>query len=204
MAEELQGLLDRIQQDGIDKAEAEASKRIEAAGQEAKRITDAARKEADTVVKQAEQEAAAFQAHGQKALEQAARDVVIAVGDRMSALLRELANRQVAQALTPDALADMLCSVVKAYAESGGTSGRLDVLLSPTQQEALRNHFMGALADSLSEGVEIKGDENIISGFKVSVLDEKVHHDFTGEAIADAICSLLRPHLAQIVRDTQK
>jgi len=31
-----------------------------------------------------------------------------------------------------------------------------------------------------------------------------VQHDFSGEAVCDAICALLRPHLAEIVRSVEQ
>ena len=51
--------------------------------------------------------------------------------------------------------------------------------------------------------MEIKADDSIISGFKVSLKGDNVQHDFSGEAITEAMCRLLRPHLAEIVKQSQ-
>ena len=53
MAEELQGLLDRIQSEGIAKAEAEKTKIVEDAKAEAAKIVAAAKEEAASIVKKA-------------------------------------------------------------------------------------------------------------------------------------------------------
>ena len=129
---------------------------------------------------------------------------MITVGDAIAGSFRELVGKEVAGALTPEALSEMLLSVVKAYAADDGGTGSLELLLNPEQQERIRDHFVGQYGDALAQGVEIKGDGSIIAGFKVSVVDQNVQHDFSAEAICDAICALLRPHLAEIVRNAQQ
>ena len=56
------------------------------------------------------------------------------------------------------------------------------------------------LAQAMREGIELKGDGAIVSGFRVSLVDDNVEHDFTEAAITTALCELLRPHIADIVK----
>ena len=79
MAEELQGLLDRIQSEGIAKAEAEKTKIVEDAKAEAAKIVAAAEAKAASIVKKANEEAEISVAKGNDAIKQAARDVLIAL-----------------------------------------------------------------------------------------------------------------------------
>ena len=48
--------------------------------------------------------------------------------------------------------------------------------------------------------MEIHADGTVVKGFKVSLTDNQLHHDFTQPEIAAALGRLLRPRLAEIVR----
>jgi V/A-type H+-transporting ATPase subunit E len=201
MTEQLQGLLDRIQTDGVEKAEAEASRIVEAAKQQATDIVRNAEADAARRLKQAEQDGEAFAARGKIALQQAARDVVISVGEALSRTVRSLTATAVRDALKPDAVGGLIAEVVTAYIKSPGGERRLEVLVPEAQQQAIHQAVMGLLADALRTGVTIKGDGRIVSGFRVRAAGDSMEHDFTDAAITDAICQLVRPHIAQIVRD---
>lgn len=47
---------------------------------------------------------------------------------------------------------------------------------------------------------QLKVDESIEKGFKVSFRNDQVYQDVTAEAIAEALNELLRPHLGNIVK----
>ena len=79
MAEELQGILDRINADGIAKADAERKEIIAKAKDEAAKIIADAKAEAACIVKNAEGEADAFRKRAENALVQAARDIKISL-----------------------------------------------------------------------------------------------------------------------------
>ena len=75
MAEELQGLLNRIQTEGIEKAEAEKAEIIGNAKAEAAKIIEKAKEEAASIVKKANEEAEISVSKGNAAIRQAARDM---------------------------------------------------------------------------------------------------------------------------------
>ena len=202
MAEQLQSLLERIQKDGIEKADAEATRILEHANEQARKIVSDAQAKAAEMIKKAETDSQAYQQRSRKALEQAARDVVLYVRDAIDETLKKLVSKEVTQSLTPERLGKLIETVVKAYAQSGQTTGRLDVLLNPDQQKAVREYFMGKLSQSMKQGLEIEGRDDIVSGFRVSVEGGRIQHDFSGEAITEAISALLRPELARILQQT--
>ena len=152
-------------------------------------------------MKQAEQDGAVFVERGKKALEQAARDTVLYVGDALAAALKEMVGREVRESMDSDALKQMLVKVVEAYCLRESGSARIEVFLKPGQQREIVDFLMTKYGESLRKGVEIRGDEEVVSGFRVSVVNEEVEHDFTSDAIVEALCRLLRPHLAAIVRN---
>ena len=56
------------------------------------------------------------------------------------------------------------------------------------------------LQQKFSDGVDIKTENSAFQGFRVSFSENNVYHDFSAEAIAEAVSAFLRPQLAEIVR----
>lgn len=201
MAEQLQELLDRIQKDGVEKAEGRASEIEKEAKAKAEGILADATAKAATIIADAEKGAKAFEAQGQNALKQAARDVILSVRAAIERTLDKLTQADVAAALSGEAFAEAVRSMLEAYfaAESGKT--HVSLLLNDSQKKMVSDHLMATLSETLRSGVTITGDRGVIAGLRVSLADQGVEHDFTDKAIADALSTLLRPHLASIVEE---
>lgn len=204
MAEELQSLLEKIQKDGVEKARTEAERILEDARQQADTVRKQAEEEARNRREAAEREAKDLQERGQRALEQAARDVILTLKGAIEATLRALVRKDVAAALDPAATADILKQVVDAYCKDRGGTPSLELLVPEELRDRIAEHFLGRLTREMQDGVAIKGDGTVLAGFRVSVKDDQMEHDFSDEAITDALCSLLRPHLANIVKSADR
>ena len=98
MAEDLQSLLAKIQEQGLDKANAERAAIIKKAEQEAAEITAKAKAAADAMRRAAEEECASLTKRAESAVKQAARDIVLKlnvehrVGQRLEHLAPELVD----------------------------------------------------------------------------------------------------------------
>ena len=88
MAEDLQNLLDRIQKDGVEQAEAQAETILAQARDKAAAILREAEKQAAETRVGAEKDAEVFVERSTKTLEQAARDFLISVGRSVESGLR--------------------------------------------------------------------------------------------------------------------
>ena len=77
MAEDLQSLLDKINAEGVKKAETAAARIIEDAKKQAQEIRREAEEQAAQTVKNAAEQAAALEARAEAAVGQAARDVLL-------------------------------------------------------------------------------------------------------------------------------
>ncbi len=201
MAEELQGLLEKIQRDGVEKAQTEAGAIIDAAKEKAATILADAEKQAEERLAKAEQDAALFESRAQNSLLQAARDLVITVGQRVTGLLERLLAERVKSATGGTALADAAASAIKAYIAAGSQPCDLAILLSDQDKNAVEQALNNALKEELAAGLTVAGDHSIVTGFKVTMQEGKLTHDFSDAAVSDALASLLRPALAQIVRE---
>jgi V/A-type H+-transporting ATPase subunit E len=200
MAEELQGLLEKIQKDGVEKAQAEASAITDAARTKASEIIVEAEKQAVDLIEAAKQDAAQFETRARNSLLQAARDLVITVGQNVTALLERLLADRVRSEFSGAALSEAITHAVKAYIETGTQAGDLAVLLSETEKAAVEGGLNEALKEALDQGLELTSVSSVVAGFKVSLEGGKLVHDFSDTAVADALAGLLRPALAEIVR----
>ena len=201
MAEELQSLIERIQKDGVDKAEAEAKARIKAAEEKAAAIVSKAEEEAEAKRKQAEQDAESFRDRGEQALRQAARDLLLSVGQALDAMLTESVKTDVAESLAGQGLGPTLIQAVEGYFRSASGKADVEALLPEDRKKEAEAFLSKKFADRLGKGLSVRSDSSVVSGFRLSVKDSKVQHDFTGEALAEALASLLRPRLAAIVKE---
>lgn len=200
MADDLQSLLDRIQKDGVDRAEAEGQKMLAEARGRADRLVAEAETRARRTLAEAEERAAAFEARGRQALQQAARDTVLSVEEGIQRAFRGIVGRAVDRALTADTIREMLVRVVRSYIEREGDCAGISLLVPRERQAEIADFFMGEFQEAIHKGLNIQGDPQVLSGFRVAMADDRLYHDFSREAIVDALCQFLRPQLAEIMR----
>ena len=194
MAEELQSLLDRIQAEGVGKAEARAAEIVAAAEKKAADTLAAAEKKAAELRAAAEADAKASAARSAETLRQAARDVVRSVREDVQATCERLLKADVKAALSGDALAEVVVAVAKASAaEDAGAELRVP----PAAAEKVAAHAKARLAAELAKGLRIAPDADVSAGVRVLVKDGRVEHDFTDGAIVEALSRVVRPELAK-------
>lgn len=198
MAEELQHLLDRIQKEGVERADAEAEKIMANAQAKARSIVAGAEHEAAAIIEKARVEGALFQQRGESALGHAARDIILSVGDAITETLQKIVARRVDGLMDGDGLSGFIKEAIHAYG-AAENAANLEIILSEKQKESITDFFMTELTDAMKGGLTISSRHNIISGFRVMQKDSGVQHDFSGEALTAAIGELLSPPLAAIV-----
>jgi V/A-type H+-transporting ATPase subunit E len=204
MTEELQSLIERIQREALEKSEKQAADMIEAAERQAAALAKAAEENADAARRKAEQDAQVTTDRGRKALEQAARDMLLQVEQGVDEILTRIVQQTVDEVLQPDLVAEMLVRLAEAYGAKGGGETRIQALLSPADQDTVVSYVKGRLSRELAEGVEIVIDRDLDRGFRVVFEKGQANHDFSREAIAEALSAYLRPQLADMIRKAAK
>ena len=186
--EDLQGLLEKINRDGVEKAEAEA-----------KRIIDDARAKADALVKDAQAQSVQSKADAEKAsaayaeraaetIRQAARDIVIGVRDSVTALLENLLAKDVEKALGNEtAAAQIVADAIKDLSGPGEIHCGAKLAATLNSQLSTLNSFT------------VTTDEALGVGFTVKLDGGRVEHDFTAETISTELAKRLRPDLAKLL-----
>ena len=191
MAEEIQQLLEKIQRDGVDKANAEAAAIVAKAKAEADAIVKKAQEDAAAAEAKGKADAEAYAARARETIGQAARDTVLKVKDDVSNLLTKLLAQNVSAALATEAV-PLAAAAVKELV----TNGDAEVATSAKLVDALR----AQLAAQAQNGVKVVADEMTGAGFTVKLDNGRVEHDFTDAAISEALAQRLRSDLAALLK----
>ena len=192
MAEELQSLLERIQKDGVDKANAEAAEIVAKAKAEAASIVKKAKEEAAQAEAAAKTEAEASAKRAEETIRQAARDTILNVEAAVTKLLENLLAKDVEAALsTPAQVAPLALAAITVLGDPTA-----EVAANAPRAAALKSQ----LAGKAKSGIKIVTDESIQSGFSVRLDGGRVEHDFKGDAVVAALAKRLRPQLAALLK----
>ena len=191
MAEELQQLLEKIQRDGVDKANAEAAAIIAKAKTEADALVKKAQEDAAAAEAKGKADAEAYAARARETISQAARDTVLKVREDVTKLLTKLLAQDVSAALATEAV-PLAAAAVKELVTGSGA----EVAASAKFVDALR----AQLAAQAQNGVKVVADEMTGAGFTVKLDNGRVEHDFTDAAISEALAQRLRSDLAALLK----
>lgn len=200
MPDELQGLLDRITEEGLKKAELERDDVLRKAKTEAKRRVDEARAESEKLLAEAKRESALLAETTRLALKQAARDVLLSLGAQLQERMRAVLKAAVGEALTPEGMASIIVEMAKAYAKDHGAVESVALRLGRRDRAATEERLLALLKADLAAKPEVRPVPDGDAGFKLAFNGEDVVYDFSDQALAEALATFLSPKLAALVR----
>jgi len=188
MAEDLQSLLEKINREGVEKAEAKAAGIIAEAEAKAAEIVRAAEEKAAKAKAGAEEAARVYESGAKERVRQAARDVVLEVRASIEALLAKVLLEDVEKSLSePAAVASLAAKAVEETAGGAEISAPGKIAAALKAQLASRPE------------ISILADDSISAGFTVKTDGGRVEHDFTAKTIAEEMAKRLRPDLAALL-----
>jgi len=191
--EDLQSLLEKINREGVEKADAAAKQIVDEAKDQAKAILQKAQDEAARAKADADREAAAYAERAKESVGQAARDVVLGVREAVSALLEEILVKEVDKALSDEKTVFNLVSTALKDLTGPG-----EITCGPTLSKALPARL--AAAGTFT----VVTNEALGTGFTVKIDGGRVEHTFTGEVIATELAKRLRPDLAELLKERKR
>jgi V/A-type H+-transporting ATPase subunit E len=203
MAAELQPLLEQIRREGVEQAEAQASEILAQAKAKAAQTVREAEAKAKELIAKAQADAEIYTQRSTATLEQAARDLLITVGQGIENIISDIVEDSVDSALRIEVLEQMMVKMAQSCAEHRGET-RIELLISQQDQNDLVKFFAAKYREKMIHGIELHVDNGILKGFKVSFAEDHVYLDFTREAIAEALTAFMRPKLAEIVSRVAK
>lgn len=189
MSEDLQSLLEKINREGVEKAQAEADKILADAKAKAAAIVSSANQEAAKAKAAAEAAAKDYAARAAETVRQAARDTVIEVKGAVTTLLEKLLAQNVDRALAAEKTATAL--VAEAIK---GLTGSVEVAAPAALAATLKAQL------AAQSNIRVVLDETRDTGFTVKLDGGRVEHAFTGDVIAGELAKRLRPDLAALLK----
>lgn len=198
MAEQLQALLEKIQADGIEKAQKEADRIIEAARAEADRLIEDARQKASELIAGAEQEQARAYENGRSALHRAAQQVILSLGGSIQNMVEALLADELSRSLT----AEYWAGIAQAFiGKAGGQT--MELILPDEVKVALLAHINKKMGVALQPGINLTVGQNQ-KGIRLFMRDKHVEVDASPEQLAVLLMDFVRPAMAEIIENAAK
>ena len=197
MAEEIKGLIEKIQQEGIRAAQEQARQIELAAQRRADELLAQAKKEAQRLVHEARQNIEKMQESAQADLKRVSRDAVLSLKQEIQRMLASLISSNVRQALTTQELIPMIMQLLKCQEAKDASS--IVVSLNKDDAAKVRNDFLAKLKEEIKGGIALKTDDSISAGFMISFDAGNSSFDCTDSAITAYLYSLLNPKLRELL-----
>ncbi|MGL1894131.1 MAG: V-type ATP synthase subunit E [Spirochaetaceae bacterium] len=199
---QLKELIDKIKIDGVKSAEDSAKTIIAEAEKKADQIVSNAEKKANDVKESALAEAEVSKQAGISAVKQSARDLVIDLKKEIEGIFDSLIKTETTESLKGDELANAIVAVLGNWNKDDVSD--LKVLLPSSEEENVKKSIIKKFSDAVKAGLEIKPQEGLDAGFKLSEKDGNVYYDFTAEGVGQMMAEYLSPQLAEIVKDVKE
>lgn len=196
--ENLDGLIQKIRQEGVERARQEADALLAAAKQQAAAIVQAAESRAEQLIREAEDRLQKDATALRQAQERAARDWLLTVHADLNGFLQRLLQRECLAALAGPALGELIRQVAVEWMRYGGGKN-LELLLNERDAQALGDSFLARLQSELAAGVSVQPDPAIHAGFQIGGRGEAMRFDFTDAALAESLAAYLNPRFAWVL-----
>lgn len=197
---QLQELIDKIKSDGVVASEQAASQIIAEAEKKAASIIAEAEDKAQAIIKNGKAETERLEKSSIDAIRQAGRNLLISFRDGVNASLSAIIKTETEKAYSQDLLKTLVPEVVKTWI-SKPDSESINVLLSEKDLKALEDTLKSSLKSEISNGLEIKADDSLTSGFRIGTKDGSAFYDFSADSVAELFASYLNPKTAEILKE---
>lgn len=187
--EDLQSLLEKINRDGVEKAEAEAKKIVDEAKAKAEAIVKEAKAAAAEAKAEAEKASADYAARAAETVKQGARDTILKIEASVTAMLEKLLVKDVEKALADEAtVKTIVTEAIK------GVTGAAEVAVPAKLAASLKAQLASAGA------ITVVTDDTLGTGFSVKTDGGRVESAFTADVIAAELAKRLRSDLAALLK----
>ena len=192
----LDSLIEKIKADGVDAAKKQAEEIIAATNKNADEIIKKAKDKAAQYEKNAESEAKSYQKNAEIAIQQAARDTVLVLKEKITTILEQALLMDIDKTMDKDFLKDLIVKVAGVWAKDGD----IEILVNGVDVDKLMAELKSALGNNVKSTIEVKLDRKISNGFRIGKKGENLFYDFTDESILEALRIFLNPKLAEILK----
>ncbi len=197
MDTQLNTIINKIKQDGVEEAEKKAKEIVESAEKQAETIIKAAKDKETQMLENAEKEAFSFTTNSKNLLKQAARDVLLGLKERVVEFFDRVVKGKVEETLDTDVLKKAIIKIADNF--SPNKDLKLEVVLSEQDKKSLEKTLFNAMKKQSKEFIQLKKSEQVKKGFRIGEKDKYSYIDFTNDGIAEIFKSYLNPKLIEML-----
>lgn len=198
MEVQVKELIEKIKNDGVKTAEANAAKIIKDAEAKAEEIISKAKKDAAQSAVKAKEDAEKAEQSGKEALKQAGRDLLLNLQSRITVLFDKILKNEVTDAMDDKVMSEAISTLISSWK---GDVSDLSVLLSEKDYVKVENALKSKLSDQIKKGFEVKASKSIDAGFLVSVKDGSAYYNFSNAGIAEVLSEYLNPRISVLLKE---
>ncbi|MBU1726255.1 MAG: hypothetical protein KJ880_01310 [Candidatus Omnitrophica bacterium] len=198
MADDIKGLIEKINREGVLAAESKARTIEEEARLKAEEIITKARAEAQRLVSEAKIEIEKDSQREKDLLVQAGRDMLLVLKGQLNAMLDKVINTEIRQTLNTEELFKILSSLIQNISKQHDAA--IIVSLSKEELEKLEGGFLAKLKEQTKREILLHPADDIRAGFTISFDAGKSQFDFSDKAITEYISTYLKPKLREILQ----
>jgi V/A-type H+-transporting ATPase subunit E len=198
MTDQLQDLLQRVYQEGVQKAQAEAERIVKEAQAKADDTVSKAKTEAERIVNEAHTKAEELKKNSETDLKMAASHTLNSVKQQLVdvVLLKALDEPTKAGFSDPAFLKDVILATLDAW-KANNAEGTIQI--SESMKGKLDEGFLSSLGSKLQGKLHVEFSPAMKQGFSLSPVDGSYKLSFTDEDFANLFKGYLRPRTAELL-----
>jgi V/A-type H+/Na+-transporting ATPase subunit E len=201
MENKLQELTQKLYNEGIEKANAEAEQILAEARTEADKLKQKAEKEAQEIISEAEQKSAEIKKNVDAELALAAKQTIRTTKQQIIDLIvSKVMDEPMKKAFDDEKfIKEIIETVVKNWNPQKNEAIDLSVLLPASLEKEFEKYFTAKPAKELNANLEISFSDTIKGGFKIGPADGSYKISFSEEDFENFFKSYLRPRTIDLL-----
>ncbi len=201
MENKLQELTQKLYNEGVEKANAEAEKILAEAKSEAEKLKQDAQKEAQKIIADAEQKSAEIKKNVDAELNLATKQSIRTVKQQITDMIVSKVIDEPVKKAFDDAkfVKEIIEAVVKNWNPKGNESIDLSVLLPVELEKEFSKFFTAKSGKELNANLELSFSDSIKGGFKIGPADGSYKISFSDDDFENFFKTYLRPKTIEML-----
>jgi V/A-type H+/Na+-transporting ATPase subunit E len=201
MENKLQELTQKLYNEGVEKANAEAEKILAEARSEAEKLKQDAQKDAQKIIADAEQKSAEIKKNVDAELNLATKQSIRTVKQQITDMIVSKVIDEPVKKAFDDAkfVKEIIEAVVKNWNPKGNESIDLSVLLPEDLEKEFAKFFTAKSGKELNANLELSFSDSIKGGFKIGPADGSYKISFSDDDFENFFKTYLRPKTVEML-----
>ncbi|MCF7929848.1 MAG: V-type ATP synthase subunit E, partial [Spirochaetales bacterium] len=152
--------------------------------------------------RKAKEDAEQMEQSGRAALEQAGRDLLLSLRDRIQNVFESIILSEVRETMDTEVLGRAILALVSSWDTADAEN--LEVVLSETDRDSLEKMLRAKLSEAMKAGMTISTSKRVKAGFQVGYKDGSAYYDISDQGLAELLSEHLNPRLAESIQKAAK